>query len=56
MASRKVSTNVGAGVEGHRLWDARKLAVAGSVEGLIGGVDDERPGQDNTYWRVRAPS
>ena len=45
---------VGAGVEGHRLWDTRKLAVSGSVEGLFGGVDEERPGQDSTYWRLRA--
>ena len=45
---------IGAGIDGHRLWDDRKLAVSGSVQGLFGGVDEERPGQDSTFWRVRA--
>lgn len=45
---------LGAGIEGHRLWDARKLALSGSVEGLLGGVDDERPGQDSSFWLLRA--
>ncbi len=45
---------LGAGLKGHRLWDARKLALSGFVEGLFGGVDDERPGQDSKFWRLRA--
>jgi hemolysin activation/secretion protein len=44
---------LGAGITGHRLWDARRLALSGSVEGLFGGMDDTRPGQDSTFWRVR---
>ena len=44
---------LGTGISGHHLWDARKVAVSGSVEGLVGGVDETRPGQDSTFWRLR---
>lgn len=44
----------GAGVDGHRLWDASKVALSGSMEALVGGVDDERPGQSSTFWRFTA--
>jgi len=44
----------GVGVDGHRLWDTRRLALSGSLEGLFGGVDDERAGQDSTFWRLTA--
>jgi hemolysin activation/secretion protein len=43
-----------AGVDGHRLWDDAKIALSGSLQALVGGVDDERLGQDSSFWRVRA--
>ncbi len=42
------------GVSGHRLWDARRIAVEGRLQGLVGGVDDERLEQDSSFWRLRA--
>lgn len=44
----------GAGLSGHRLWDQRKVSLSGSVQALFGGVDEERPGQDSGFWRMRA--
>ncbi len=44
---------VHAGADGHRLWDAQRVAVQGSMQALVGGVDDERFGQDSGFWRVR---
>ncbi len=42
------------GVTGHRLWDDQRLAVEGELQGLIGGVDEERLGQESSFWRLRA--
>lgn len=43
-----------ASVAGHRLFDERKIALNGSLQALVGGVDDERAGQDSNFWRLRA--
>ena len=43
-----------AGVQGHRLWDASKIALTGSVQALFGGLDHQRAGQDDSFWRLRA--
>ncbi len=45
---------VHAGADGHRLWDAERVAAEASLQALVGGVDDERFGQDGEFWRVRA--
>lgn len=45
---------VGLGIEGHRLWDAQKVALAGSAQILVGSLDDPRLGQDDNFWRFRA--
>ncbi|NOX50053.1 MAG: ShlB/FhaC/HecB family hemolysin secretion/activation protein [Gammaproteobacteria bacterium] len=39
---------------GHKLWDDHAVAVQSDFELTLGGVDEQRRGQDSTYWRVRA--
>ncbi len=43
---------VAAALDGHRLWDNQKIALQGTVKALVGGLDDTRPGQDQSYWRL----
>ncbi len=44
---------VASALEGHQLWDEQKIAAQGSLQALVGNVDNTRPGQDDFYWRVR---
>jgi hemolysin activation/secretion protein len=45
---------VGVGVDGHRVWDTQKIALTANVEALVGGVDEQRQGQDSSFWRLTA--
>jgi|GEM_PF-1998732 len=44
---------VASALEGHQLWDEQKIAAQGSLQALLGNLDETRPGQDEFYWRIR---
>ncbi|XOV84504.1 MAG: ShlB/FhaC/HecB family hemolysin secretion/activation protein [bacterium] len=43
---------VASALEGHQLWDEQKIAAQGSLQALVGNIDNSRPGQDDFYWRL----
>jgi hemolysin activation/secretion protein len=44
---------VGAGMNGHRLWDRRRLALEGGLQAILGGLDATRDGQDSNFSLAR---
>ncbi|MEM7001502.1 MAG: ShlB/FhaC/HecB family hemolysin secretion/activation protein [Pseudomonadota bacterium] len=43
---------VGAGVQGHRLWDQQRLALQGQVDVTAGGLDGALATQDDNFIRI----
>lgn len=52
LADDQRSWFLGAGWQGHQLWDKQKWAMYSRVDVLFGGVDNTRPGQDSQFWRL----